>query len=363
VSRVAASDDVVATRAEAAGNARVPLLVLEPLRAFLDACGIGGGELDAQPIGEGRSNATFLIRRRGAEVVLRRPPRPPLPPSAHDVLREARLLRALEPTAARTPRVLAVCEDVAVIGAPFLIMEKVDGVAVSGEVPRALDTREHRRGIAEDLVDALVEIHAVDWRGAGLEALGRPTGYLERQLRRFTGLWEHNRTRELPAVERVGRWLADHLPEPRPATLVHGDFRLGNAMVAEDPPARVTAVLDWELATIGDPLADLGYLCALWAEAADPPLQMLDLSAATRRAGFLTRAEIAERYERRSGRTLGDVRWYETLALWKSVIYMEGNYRRAVTGLTDDPFLASFGDGVVELADRADAMTRGGVAA
>jgi aminoglycoside phosphotransferase (APT) family kinase protein len=358
--RTVLPNDIVATHADAADGVRVPLLVLEPLAAFLDGQGLGSGTLAAEAIGAGRSNATFLLRRDGLEVVLRRPPRPPLPPSAHDVLREARLLRALEPTPARTPRVLATCDDDAVIGAPFVVMEKVGGRAVGADLPTALDNPEQRLLVSEELVDALVEIHAVDWRAAGLEGFGRPTGYLERQLRRFGGLWEHNRTRDLPAVERVGRWLADHLPESGPATLVHGDYRLGNTMYGEDSPARLTAVLDWELATVGDPLADLGYLCALWAEAEDPPLQMLELSAATRSAGFLDRAGLAERYGQRSGRTLGDLRWYETLALWKALVYMEGNYRRAMTGLTDDPFLASFGEGVVELAERAEAMTRRG---
>ncbi len=208
MSAAVAPDDIVRTHADASGNARPPLLVIEPLREFLDAHGIGMGEIEARPIGEGHSNVTYLIEREGAEVVLRRPPRPPLPPSAHDVLREARLLRALADTPARVPAVLAVCEDEAVIGCPFYVMERIAGEVIVASVPDALDSPAQRRQIGEELIEALAEIHAVDWRAAGLEGFGKPTGYLERQVRRFGGLWEINRTREIPAVERVGEWLA-----------------------------------------------------------------------------------------------------------------------------------------------------------
>ena len=200
-----APDDIVRSPGEA--GAREPLLVLEPLLAFLDAHGLGEGEPEIEPIGDGHSNVTYALRRGGLELVVRRPPRGPLPPSAHDVLREARVLRALEGRAA-VPRVLAVCEDPGAIGAPFYVMERVEGAVLGDAAPDALDSYAGRRGMGEALVDALVSVHAVDWRAAGLEGFGRPDGYLERQLRRFTGLWERNRTRELPAVERVGRWLA-----------------------------------------------------------------------------------------------------------------------------------------------------------
>jgi aminoglycoside phosphotransferase (APT) family kinase protein len=359
VSAPVAPDDIVATHDEAAGNEREPLLVLEPLAAFLDAEGIGSGAIAAEPIGDGHSNVTYRVTRGDAELVLRRPPRGPLPPSAHDVVREARLLRALGPTPARTPDVLAVCDDEAVIGAPFFLMEHVAGHVVTSAVPPPLDSEADRRRTGEELVDALVEVHAVDWRAAGLEGFGKPTGYLERQLRRFSGLWEHNRTRDIPAVERVGTWLREHLPESPEATIVHGDYRLGNVILAPAGPARVRAILDWEMATIGDPLADLGYLCTLWVDREDPPLGMFELSGVTREPGFPRREELVARYEERSGRSMTDIRWYQTLALWKSIVFMEGNYRRAVAGATDDPYLKGFGEGVVELARRAEAMSVG----
>ena len=267
-----APDDVVRTHAEGEANEREPLLVLEPLMAFLDAHELGAGDVEVQPVGEGHSNVTYALRREGANVVLRRPPRGPLPPSAHDVLREARVLSALAGRA-RVPAVLAVCDDESVIGAPFYVMERVEGHVITSSVPSVLDSPDDRRRIGEELVDALVEVHAVDWRDAGLEGFGKPTGYLERQLRRFLGLWEHNRTRDIPAVESVGEWLKAHLPESGPATVVHGDYRLGNTMMAPDAPARLLAIFDWEMATIGDPLADVGYLCMMWPQADDPYLK------------------------------------------------------------------------------------------
>src|SRR5215210_8758592 len=186
------SPDVVDNAQEAAQLEHAPLVVREPLEAFLDEHGIGSGRLEAERIGEGHSNFTFLVRRGDARVVLRRPPRPPLPPSAHDVLREARLLKALEDTPVRVPTVIAVGDDESVLGVPFYVMEQVHGSVLASAIPPALDTPEERRQTSEELVDALVELHAVDWRACGLEGYGKPTGYLERQLRRFGGLWEHN---------------------------------------------------------------------------------------------------------------------------------------------------------------------------
>ncbi|HEU0250660.1 MAG TPA: phosphotransferase family protein [Solirubrobacteraceae bacterium] len=365
MSAAIAPDDIVLTHADVAPDAREPLLVLEPLAAFLDKHGIGSGEIHAQPIGDGHSNVTYLIQRDGdpthaAEVVLRRPPRGPLPPSAHDVLREARLLRALQSTAARVPKVLAVGDDETIIGSPFYVMERVPGEVIVWQTPPALDTPEQRRRIGEELIDALVEIHAVDWRAAGLEGFGKPTGYLERQLRRFGGLWEHNRTRELPEMERVATWLGENLPESGPASIVHGDYRVGNTIFAPQAPARLVAVLDWEMATIGDPLADIGYMCMFWTEADDPAEGLrAALGNVTRAEGYPTRAELIARYEEASKRSMTDLRWYVTLALWKSAVFMEGNYKRAVSGTTDDPYLKAFGEGVAQLARQAEGVAHG----
>jgi aminoglycoside phosphotransferase (APT) family kinase protein len=357
MSATLAPDDIVRTHEQGAANSREPLLVIEPLVEFMSASGLDApAELEAVPVGEGHSNVTFAL---STGVVLRRPPRGPLPPSAHDVLREARLLRALEPTPVRTPRVLAVCDDERVIGAPFYVMQQVHGDVITNSIPEPLDNPDQRARIADELIDSLVELHAVDWTAIGLEGFGKPTGYLERQLRRFTGLWEHNRTRELEEVETVGAWLAANLPESPPATIVHGDYRLGNTMFASGAPARLIAIFDWEMATIGDPLADLGYMMLHWTRPGDP-VGKFNLQSVTSLPGFPDRAELIERYERRSGRSMQALGWYVALALWKAVVFMEGNYKRAVSGSTDDPYLRAFGEGVVELAQRAVDVTERG---
>jgi aminoglycoside phosphotransferase (APT) family kinase protein len=352
--------DIVDTHEEAARLERAPLLVRRPLEACLDAHGLGSGPIEAEPVGEGHSNVTYLVRRSGGEWVLRRPPRPPLPPSAHDVLREARLLRSVQRAELRAPRVVLTCDDDTVIGVPFYVMDKVEGDVVTTVVPGPLDTPEEHARMGRELVDALVEIHAVDWRACGLEGYGRPTGYLERQLLRFSGLWEHNKTRGVPELERTTRWLSEHRPASGPATIVHGDYRLGNTMFAPGAPARVVAIFDWELATIGDPLADVGYLTATYSEPGDDAFTLFSLAPVTTREGFPTRAQLITRYEEASGRSMSDVRWYQTLALWKSAVFLEGSYRRLLAGTTDDRFFAMLDEGVPEIARRAWAVAQGG---
>jgi aminoglycoside phosphotransferase (APT) family kinase protein len=352
------SPSIVATVEEAQGLALEPLLILDPLEALLDEHGLGTGPIEATSVGEGHSNITYLVRRAGAEVVLRRPPRGPLPPSAHDVIREARLLQAIDGTGVRVPKVLIRCDDPAVIGAPFYVMEKKEGVVMTSSIPDALDAPEQRRRIADELIDALVEIHACDWRACGLEWFGKPEGYLERQVRRFTGLWEHNKTRELPVLDRVTAWLGSNVPAQQAATIVHGDYRLGNTMFSGTAPASLNAIFDWELATIGDPLADLGYLTATYPQPGDDTRNMFTLQSVTTREGFPSRAELIARYEDASGRSMRDVRWYTTLALWKSAVFLEGSYKRLLAGTTDDPFFKMLDTGVPELAERAWAISQ-----
>lgn len=348
-----ATDDVVWDREEAADNERPPLVVVKELMRFLDEHGLGEGVPEIAPLGEGHSNVTLLVRRGGARFVLRRPPRPPIPPRAHDMGREVRVLRALAGRV-RVPRVLAYCERPEVIGAPFFLMELVDGHVITSRLPDGFDSPAACARIGEELIESLVELHATDWRAVGLEGFGRPDGYLRRQVELFRKLWEHNRTQELPAIERIAEWLAGRLPESPAASVVHGDYRLGNLILAPEPPPRVAAIIDWEMATVGDPLADLGYLTALWQQADDPPRGgMFELTAISRRPGFPTRAELVELYEQRSGRSARDLRWYQVLALFKSAVFMEGNVKRARAGMSDDPLYASFGDGVKELAQRA----------
>jgi len=348
------SEQIVATAAEAAEAPEQPLLVLESVERFLDERGIGSGPIAAHRIGEGGgSNFSYLLERDGARLVLRRPPRPPLPPSAHDMVREARLQLALVTHGIRLPRIRAVCEDESVLGVPFYVMDFIDGHVVHEALPPGLETEEARRRLGLDLVDALVEIHAADVTADELAAFVRSGSYLERQVRRFSQLWEINRTRPLPLVEQVAGRLVAELPEPLPSTVVHGDYRLGNAMVGVDEPWRIVAVLDWEMGAIGDPRADVGYLLATYAEVgAESPL---GTSPVTASPGFPTRAELVERYVERSGRQVESLGWFEALALWKAAVFCEAIYGRYLRGeLTqDDARAARFEDGVPALAEGA----------
>ena len=317
------------------------------LAAYLDQRDLGAGEVRIQPIGDGHSNLTFLVDRDGARLVLRRPPRGPLPPSAHDVVREARLLSALRPHGVLVPEVLAICEDEGVIGAPFYLMAYVEGFILTAEMPAPLAGEAGT--VAACLVDGLVDLHAVDPAIEELAGFGRADGYLERQLKRFGGLYEVNATRPLPDLEAVAEWLAANLPDSPPSTVVHGDYRLGNVMLAA-AATRLAAILDWEMATIGDPLADVGYMTAMWSQPDDPPNAVSDLSAVTRGNGFPDRGFLARRYAERSGRSIDSLHWYQVLALWKAAIFLEGSFRRFGAGTTADPFFASLEAGVPALA-------------
>lgn len=328
-----------------------PLLDFDKLRVFLDEHGLGSGDIHAERIGEGGgSNFTFLLERDVGMFVLRRPPRPPLPPSAHDMVREARLQLALVLQGIRLPTIRAIGDDENVLGVPFYVMDFLDGYVVTDELPDGSDSRR----LGEDLVDALVEIHAADVTTPELAVFARPGSYNERQVKRFAQLWEINKTRELPTVEAVGRWLADNTPEQLPATVVHGDYRLGNMMVSSDDPSRIAAVLDWEMGAIGDPRADVGYLLATYSEPGGAP-NPLGTSPVTATPGFPSKAELVARYVERSGREVEPLNWFEGLALWKAAVFCEAIYGRYVRGElgAEDTRAARFELGVPYLAQAA----------
>jgi aminoglycoside phosphotransferase (APT) family kinase protein len=334
---------------------QAPLLVLENVEAFLDEHGLGSGPVRASRIGQGGgSNFSFLLERDGERFVLRRPPRPPLPPSAHDMVREARLQLALAPHGIRLPVIRAVCEDEGVIGVPFYVMDYLEGYVVTDELPAGLETGEARRRLGLDLVDALVEIHAVDVSSPRVAAFVRPGSYLERQARRFKQLWEINQTRDLPDVEDVGRWLVDNMPEPLPLAVVHGDYRLGNAIVSPDDPSRIAAVLDWEMGAVGDPRADVGYLLATYSEPGGD-INPLGASPVTALDGFPTKAELVEHYREQSSRDVEPLAWFQALALWKAAVFCEAIYGRYVRGelAAEDSNAARFELGVPLLAHTA----------
>jgi aminoglycoside phosphotransferase (APT) family kinase protein len=331
-----------------------PLLILDRVREFLDSHGLGSGEVRAHRIGEGGgSNFSFLLERDdGSRYVLRRPPRPPLPPTAHDVVRESRLQLALAPLRIRVPNIRAVCEDETLLGVPFYVADYIDADVVTTTLPPPLDADPAaRRRLGEDLVDTLVEIHAADISTPALAAFIRPGDYVERQVRRFAQLWEVNQTRDLPVVVAVGRRLGEQLPQPLPPTVVHGDYRLGNMLVRD---GRIVAVLDWEMGAIGDPRADVGYLVATYSEPGGPD-NPLGTSPVTTMPGFPSRAELVERYVTRSGRDVEPLAWFEALALWKAAVFCEAIYGRYLRGeLTSDDNRASrFETGVPLLAEAA----------
>ncbi len=308
----------------------------------------------------GHSNETFFVTRGQQAWVLRRPPRGPLLPTAHDVRREYRVLCALTGTSVPAPHPVLFCEDVSVIGAPFYLMERAHGHVIRSELPPTFSSEDARRSLGLELIDRLADLHAIDWRGVGLEDFGRPTGYLERQLRRWVGQLDASRTRPLPDLDAVTAWLSEHTPTSGPATIVHGDYRLDNVMFAPQLPARIVAIFDWEMATIGDPLADLGYLLSFWRQPDDPDFSLGDAAwRISELPGFSTRAELVARYAERTGRPISDVAFYVALAVWKLAILLEGSYARHLAGTTDDPFFATLQEGVPELARRALAICHG----
>ena len=208
----------------------------------------------------------------------------------------------------------------------------------------------------------MADLHDLNWTALGMGSPRRGDNYLTRQLERFGKLWEVDQTRDLPAVTSVETWLKTNKPHPIHTTIVHGDYRLGNTLFCKttcSPRPKLSAVLDWEMATIGDPMADLGYLTMFWVQDGDPDIRMFELSSLTRQSGFISRAELISVYEQKAGLAAPDVEWYQVLALWKLSILMEGNYKRAISGLSDDEFLLGFGTGIQELIDVASEIAFG----
>lgn len=285
----------------------------------------------------GSSNVTLFISWGDEEMVLRRPPRGPLLPTSHDMLREYRFLTALQDTSVPVPRTVAVCEDVGVIGVPFYVMERVDGALLQDGCPPALQNAAARRQLCESAIDALVAIHGVDWDSRGLADRRDP--YLQRQLRLWARQLELTSTKDrLPGLDKVGGWLEKHMPPLQAPTIVHGDFGLHNMIVTADVPARVRAVLDWEMATIGDPLADLVWFLRGWGiwPGANPANEITSLP------GALTADEMFELYHEKSGRSLTNRKFYDVFSAWKGAIILEGLYASYLEGNAANKNVARF---------------------
>jgi aminoglycoside phosphotransferase (APT) family kinase protein len=302
-------------------------------------------------IAGGHSNLTFKVTdNSGRAMVLRRPPLGHLLSSAHDMSREHAILVALDATDVPTPRPLALCADDAVNGAPFYVMDHIDGLCVHTVIDAQSMLRDDaaRRHASESLVDTLAAIHAVDVDAVGLGRLGRKQDYVARQLRRWHGQWQQSKTRELPAIDEVHAQLARCIPEQGPAALVHGDYRLDNTLVSVGGDVR--AVLDWELATLGDPLVDVGSLIVFWdIEAGDADTAVP--TAPTRARGFMTSPEILGRYVHASGRDVTDINFYVAFANWKLACIIEGVYQRYVSGARGERSLESL-QGFVDQVDQ-----------
>ena len=333
------------------------------LRDRLPSCGIAGldlsREMEVAQFPGGHSNLTYLIRFGGVELVIRRPPFGPVAPTAHDMAREYRWLAAVHPVFPQAPRPYLLCDDLGVIGSIFYVMERRRGLVVRHDEPPALaDRPAARRRVSEALVDTLADLHAIDLAAHGLTGLGKPAGFVDRQVRGWTERWNRSKTTAVPEMEALAGWLAARVPpDPVRPAIVHGDFKLDNVMLDAGDVGRIVAVFDWEMSALGDPLVDVGILLAYWTPTA-PPGQRDALTSVTDRPGWLTRDEIVDRYAARTGRDVSMLRFYETFAVFKVAVVIQQIFYRFQQGQTDDPRFAGFADRVTYLAREAASLAR-----
>lgn len=304
----------------------------------------------------GHSNLTYLLRVDGSEYVLRRGPLGPVAPKAHDMAREFRVLQAVHPHFQEAPDVFFLCEDPTVLGAVFFVMERRRGIILRDEIPPPLrDVANYPQVVSEAFVDCLVRLHAVDVAKTGLISLGKPEGFLERQLQGWAERWNRARTDDAPQLERVIGWLIDRCPVSPAPTLVHNDFKLDNVMLAAEPGDRIEAVLDWEMATVGDPLADLGLTLCYWAWADAPQLRSA-ATPLTSQSGWYTRDQFVRRYAVKTGRDLSGIGYYEVLGIFKLAVVLQQIYYRFQRGQTQDTRFRNFDRRVRSLAEIATTL-------
>lgn len=307
------------------------------------------GSLEVLQFPSGFSNLTYLLRLGDRELVLRRPPFGANIKTAHDMAREYRILSSLKPVYPKVPQPLLYCADERILGAPFYLMERLYGVILRTQPPPGL-TPQRMRGVCEAAVEALVELHHLDYQKAGLGDLGRPEGYVERQVRGWTERYQKARTEEIPGMEQAMEWLAAHIPTSSSAALIHNDFKYDNLMLNPANLTQVIAVLDWEMATLGDPLMDLGTTLGYWAEPDDPPgLRRFGL---THLPGNLSRAELVEAYVARSGRSVANIVFYYVYGLFKVGVIMQQIYARYQKGYTRDERFAMLIHLIREIAQK-----------
>ena len=333
------------------------------LRERLPACNIPGLDMSREPdiaqFPGGHSNLTYRLRFGDVDLVVRRPPVGPVAPTAHDIAREFRWLTAIHPVFPLAPRAYVLCEEVDVIGVPFYVMERRNGIVVRTDEPPALQNPAARRRLSEALIDTLASLHAIDVEKAGLGAMGKPAGFVERQVKGWSDRWLRSQTTALPEMDALAAWLRDHLPAaPSPPAVVHGDFKLDNVMLDEHDVTRLIGVFDWEMCALGDPLVDLGIVLAYWSPTA-PPSQRDALTTVIDRPGYFTKDEIVERYALKSARDLSGIRFYEVFAVFKIAVVIQQIYYRFAKGQTTDQRFATFDQRVAFLARHAAALASG----
>lgn len=315
---------------------------------------LAGKPVEVSQFPGGHSNLTYLLRVGEREVVLRRPPFGTKVKSAHDMGREHRILSALSQSYSRAPKPIAYCEDPSVMGAPFYVMERLRGVILRKDLPPELNVDEARLArICEDLVDALVDLHELDYAKLGLGDLGKPEGYVQRQVEGWTQRYFGSQTDQVPVVEQVSKWLNEHRPADSGAALIHNDFKFDNVVLDPQDATRILGILDWEMSTIGDPLMDLGTFVSYWVEAGDEPIMQFFRGGPTASPGALTRQQLFERYAMRSGRTIPNPVFYYAFGLFKTAVVLQQIYYRYKQGLTKDERFSLFGAGVVALCEQA----------
>ena len=318
-------------------------------RYFADHVPGSAGEPRVELIAGGKSNLTYLVTEGGARWVLRRPPLGPLTPTAHDMAREFHVVAALWDSDVPVAQAIALCADTGVLGVPFAVVSYVDGKTLRDGSDAATLTTEDARRCAEGLADTLAALHSVDYAEIGLTDFGRPNGYLDRQVRRWRGQWDRVATRELSQLETLHTRLAAAVPAQSASSVVHGDYRLDNTILDRTDPGRILAVVDWEMATLGDPLADLGLLQTYWDPVSEPVLGVRHAPSAN--AGFPTADGLAERYARASGRDIGDLRFYRALGYFKLAVIAEGIHQRYLAGGTVGEGFDTVGTAVPALLD------------
>ena len=314
----------------------------------------GGENLAIEQFPGGHSNLTYLLRTPAREYVLRRGPLGPVAPKAHDMAREYTVLKAIHPYFAAAPEVFHLCEDPSIIGAIFVVMERRHGIVVRDHIPAALAAfPDYPRRVSQGFINCLVDLHAIDIEKHGMMYLGKPAGFLERQVRGWFERWQRAKTAEIAEMDLLIQWLTDNLPQSPAPTLVHNDFKLDNIMLNLHDPGRVEAVLDWEMSTLGDPLVDVGLILCYWAGPSDPGGTKPPL---TSQPGWFTRHQLVERYAEMTGRDVSRISYYEVFAIFKLAVVLQQIFVRFYRGQTQDERFRHFDKRVRNLIEQATAL-------